>query len=62
MRLAAARIVLHAQGNGPPRFGATSHLVELKAHERLDECALAACLLPNDKDSCSVERLLKVLG
>jgi hypothetical protein len=37
-------------------------LVELKAHERLDECALAACLLPNDKDSCSVERLLKVLG
>lgn len=59
--LTAARVVLHAQGDGPPRLGAAPHLVELKAHEGLDERALAARLLAHDQDGRGVEGLLEVL-
>jgi hypothetical protein len=61
MRLAAARVVLHAQGDGAPRLGAAPHLVELEAHEGLNERALAARLLAHVLDGRGVERLLEVL-
>lgn len=40
VRLRARRVVLHMQGDGTARLGAATHVVELKAHQRLDQrCA-----------------------
>ena len=61
MGLAAARVVLHAQRNRPPCFSASPHLVELEAHERLDESTLAACLLAHNQDGRRIEGLLEIL-
>ena len=38
--LVARGIIMHLEGDGPPRPRAAAHLVELEAHERLDERAL----------------------
>lgn len=61
MGLAATRVVLHTQRNRPPRFSASPHLVELEAHESLDESALAACLLAYYQDGRRIEGLLEIL-
>ena len=45
--LAAVGVVLHPQGDRPPRLGPTSHLVELEAHESLDEGRLSRRLVPD---------------
>lgn len=61
MGLAAARVVLHAQGNRSAGLGASPNLIELETHEGLNEGALAARLLPDNEDSSGVEGLLEIL-
>ena len=57
----AAGIVLHPQGDGAARLGAAADLVELEAHEGLDEGRLAAGLMTDHDDGRGVEGLFEVL-
>jgi hypothetical protein len=57
----AAGVVLHPQGDGAARLGAAADLIELEAHEGLDEGRLAAGLMADYHDGRCVEGLFKVL-
>ena len=55
--LVARGIIMHLEGDGPPRPRAAAHLVELEAHERLDERALPGGLGADDDDGRHLEGL-----
>ena len=57
----AAGIVLHPEGDGTAGLGAAADLIELEAHEGLDEGRLAAGLMTDHDDSRCVEGLFEVL-
>jgi hypothetical protein len=58
----ALRMVLHLQRDRAARLGTAAHVVELEAHERLDERRLAVRLPADDDDRWRVDRHAGELG
>ena len=54
-------VVLHVDGDGPSGLGPAADVVELEAHERLDERGLAIRLVADHQDGGRVEGLVKLL-
>lgn len=55
------RIVFHVKSNGATGLGATTNMIELKAHESFDKSTLAVSLVTNYKHSRCVEWRLQLL-
>jgi len=56
------RVVLHVESNGPSGLGATADVIELEAHERFNEGALAVGLVADNQHRRSLEWGVKLLG
>ena len=60
-RFDARRVVLHVDGDGAARLGAASDVVELEAHQRLDERRFAVSLMADHEDGGRIEGLVELL-
>lgn len=58
----AVGVVFHVKGDGATGLGAATDVVELEAHEGLDEGALSFGLVTDDEDGRRVEGGVKFLG
>lgn len=58
----AVGVELHVEGDGAAGLGAAADVVELEAHERLDERALAVGLVADQKHRRRVEGRGELLG
>lgn len=61
-RSVAVGVELHVEGDGAAGLGAAADVVELEAHERLNERALPVGLVANHQHRRGVERRGELLG